>query len=75
MPETASVLVKSGLLSKINWVSFSGPLVSIAAAAGFDLSLEQAGGVILSVQVVQSLVTWVIRQWFTKSVTASSMKT
>ena len=70
----AVVPVKSGWFSKINWVQFAGPVCSVLAAFGLSLKPDELVGLIVAVQTVQSIATWVIRQWFTKSVTASAMK-
>ncbi len=73
----AVVPVKSGWASKINWTQVAGPGAStIAVLLGFfglNLTADQIIGLVMAIQTVQSVVTWVIRQWFTSSVTASAM--
>ncbi len=74
----AIVPVKSGWASKINWTQVAGPGAStIAVLLGFfglNLTADQIIGLVMAIQTIQSVVTWVIRQWFTSSVTASAMK-
>ncbi len=70
----AVVPVKSGLFSKINWVQLAAPAATILAAFGLPLTADQIIALFVVGQLGQSVLTFVIRQWFTKSVTASSMK-
>ncbi len=70
----AVVPVKSGMFSKINWVQFAAPVATILAGFGLPLTADQIIAVFVVGQLGQSAVTFVIRQWFTKSVTASAMK-
>ena len=72
-----AVPVKSGWASKINWTQVAGPGAStIAVLLGFfglDLKPDAIIGLIMAIQTIQSIVTWIIRQWFPSSVTAASM--
>jgi hypothetical protein len=68
------VRVKSGWMSKINWVQFAGPVCSVLAAFGLDLAPDQLVGLVVAVQTVQSIATWVIRTWFTRAVTRSAAR-
>jgi hypothetical protein len=70
----AVVPVKSGWGSKINWVQLAAPVATILAAFGLPLTADQIIALFVVGQMGQSVLTFVIRQWFTKSVTASSMK-
>ncbi len=70
----AVVPVKSGLFSKINWIQLAGPVATILTAFGLKLTGDQIIAVFVVGQMAQSGLTFVTRQWFTKSVTASSMK-
>jgi hypothetical protein len=63
---------KSAWLSKINWVQLAGPTASLLAAWGLDLSPGQITGLVIAVQTVQSIVTWIMRTWFTRAVTKAS---
>lgn len=68
------VPVKSGWFSKINWTAALGPVASGIAAflAGFglDLTSEQIIGVVIGVQTLQSILTWVFRTFFNKTANA-----
>ena len=66
--------VKSGWLSKINWVQFAGPLCSLLAAFGLALKPDELVGLVVAVQTVQSVATWIIRTWFTRAVTRSAAR-
>ncbi len=70
----AVVSVKTGLLSKINWIQLAGPVATILTAFGLTLTGDQIIAVFVVGQLAQSALTFVTRQWFTKSVTASAMK-
>ena len=74
----AVVPVKSGWRSKINLTQLAGPAAStIAVFLGFfglNLTPDQIIGLVMAIQTLQSVITWIFRQWFSKSVTASSMK-
>lgn len=73
----AIVPVKSGWASKISWMQVAGPAASTIAIFlsffGLKLTPDQIIGVVMAIQTIQSIVTWIIRQWFTSSVTAASM--
>ncbi len=69
----AVVPVKSGWLSKINWLQLAGPVATIATAFGLTLTGDQIIAVFVVGQMAQSLLTFVIKTWFTSSVTAASM--
>lgn len=66
--------VKSGWLSKINWVQFAGPLCSLLAAFGLALKPDELVGLVVAVQTVQAIATWIIRTWFTRAVTRSATR-
>jgi hypothetical protein len=66
--------VKSGWVSKINWVQFAGPLCSVLAAFGLALKPDELVGLVVAVQTVQSVATWILRTWFTRAVTRSAAR-
>ena len=68
------VPVKSGWVSKINWVQFAGPVCSLLAAFGLALKPDELVGLVVAVQTVQSVATWIIRTWFTRAVTRSAAR-
>lgn len=72
--ETANVPVRSGWLSKINWTQLGSFIASLLAVFSIDISPEQTIAVVLGIQALQSIGTVILRQFFTKSVTASSVK-
>ncbi len=76
-PDIAIVQVKSSWASKINWAQVAGPAASTLAVLlsffGLNLTPEQILGVVFAIQTIQSVATWIIRTWFTSSVTAASM--
>lgn len=69
----AVVPVKSGWFSKISWIQFAGPVASVLAVFGLQLSADQIVALVVAIQAVQSIATWVIRTWFTRSVTKASV--
>jgi hypothetical protein len=66
--------VKSGWVSKINWVQFAGPACSLLAAFGLNLKADELVGLVVAVQTAQSIVTWIIRTWFTRALTRSAAR-
>lgn len=69
-----NVPVKSAWASKTVWLQIAGPIASVLAAWGLQLSPEQLVEVVMGIQTVQSVATWIIKTWFTKTVTPSSVK-
>jgi uncharacterized protein (TIGR02594 family) len=72
------VPVKPSTESKINWTQLAGPIASIIAVVTggqMNLTSEQILSLVLAIQGGQSLVTWIFRTWFTKSVTPASIAT
>lgn len=72
--KAAIVPVKSAWASKINWTQFAGPLASVAVIFGLNITGDQIVAVVVGFQALQSVLTWVLRTWFTKDVTAASME-
>lgn len=72
--KVAVVPVTSPLKSKINWTQFAGVGVALLALIGLKgISEEQLVAILIGVQAVQSVVTIIIRTYFTKGVTAASV--
>lgn len=69
----ATVGVKSSLASKINWTALSGAIVAVIAAFGIDLSDEVRTNILTSIPIVGGVVIWILRTWFTKSLTKGSV--
>jgi hypothetical protein len=81
MAEIVRVETKSAWLSKINWTQVIGLAASVLVfTTGIDLPLEQQAQVVLAIQALQGIVTWVLKTWWTPTITpasasASGMKT
>lgn len=72
----ASVDVKSAWSSKINWTQVVALGASVAVVAGCtkcDMPAETQVALVLAIQGVQSVMTWVMRTWFTRSITPGSV--
>lgn len=72
VPDIAIVPVKSAWTSKINWTQAAGLIATGAAILGLPLTATEALGVVTGIQTVVAVVTWIIKTWFTPSVTAAS---
>lgn len=64
--------VKSAWLSKINWTQAIGVLASILVVFGINLDVQTQLAVVAGIQGVVAAVTWVMRTFFTKTVTPSA---
>jgi hypothetical protein len=73
VPSTARVEVKSAWLSKVNWTQAVALLAAWLGAKGISLDAETQVQIVLGVQAAQSVVTWIFRTWFNKSVTPASL--
>jgi hypothetical protein len=72
-PTEAFVPVKSAWLSKINWTQLAGPAVSLLALFGIkDVTPEQMGAIIVGIQTLQSVLTGIIKTFYTGTITPSS---
>jgi hypothetical protein len=69
-----SVAVKSAWASKINWTQGVGLLASLLAMRGVDLPPETQAQIVVAIQAIVSVATWVARTWFTTSVTPAVAK-
>lgn len=72
MTTRTNVPVKSAWASKINWTQAVAFLAMLAAAFGIDMDEGTQTAVVSSILAIQALVTWIMRTWFTKSITPSS---
>lgn len=71
----AQVDVQSAWLSKINWtqaVSVAASLLVFTTGGKINIPLEQQVGIVTGIQALSGVVTWVLKTWFTKTVTPSS---
>lgn len=73
-PPQVLVPVKSAWLSKINWTQLAGPIATGLAYIGLPgITQEQLLGVFAAIQTVQSIVTFVLKTWFSPTVTPASI--
>lgn len=73
-PTIAVVPVKSAWWSKINWTQVAGPLAGLLALLGIkNVTPEQISGIILAIQTMQSIVTIIIKTFYTGTITPSSV--
>jgi hypothetical protein len=76
MPDTARVEIASAWTSKINWtqaVSFAAMGLTFFSGGKVGMSADQQAGVVVTIGVITNVATWVMRTWFTKTVTPASM--
>jgi hypothetical protein len=74
--DTVTVPVASSWVSKINWtqvVSAFAMLLSWYSGGKVGLTTDQQLALVTSIGVLTNIVTWVMRTWFTKTVTPSSV--
>jgi hypothetical protein len=71
--DTVTVPVKSSWYSKINWTQAIGVLASVGVIFGVEITPETQVQILGGIQVVQAAVTYILRTWFTKDVTAASV--
>jgi uncharacterized protein (DUF697 family) len=69
-----SVLVetKSAWLSKINWTQGIAMVAMMASVFGLDLDAKTQADILAGIIAVQGIVTWIMKTWFTKTVTPSA---
>lgn len=67
------VTVKSAWSSKINWTQGVALLAMLGTFFGFDLDTETQGEILAGIIGVQAAVTWVLKTWFTSTVTPDSV--
>jgi hypothetical protein len=70
--QLTTVEVQSAWWSKINWVQGMMVVSMLTAKFGFTITADQQAAIIVAIGVVGSFVTWVLRTWFTKTVTPSA---
>lgn len=71
----AQVEVKSSWASKINWtqaVGFGASALVLLTGGKVDIPPETQASIVLGIQAVQSVATWVLKTWFTKTITEAS---
>ena len=73
---SALVDIKSAWLSKINWTQVvSGSAMILAWYTGGHLSLtpDQQSALVVTIGVIGNISTWVVKTWFTPTVSAASL--
>jgi hypothetical protein len=70
--ETVAAGVKSSWASKVNWNSAITLLIAVAALFGYKISETDQATVMAAIMAVGSVVTIIIRTFFTTSLTKSS---
>jgi hypothetical protein len=73
MGDTITVDVKPAWASKINLGELIKAAAAIAATKGLDIPVEIQNDILLVIVCGGAIYTWVVRTWFTKAVTASSI--
>lgn len=74
MADQATVEVKSGWFSKVNWTQVVGLVASGAAIIGLPVDAATLLTIVAGIQAIVSVVTIVIKTFFTKSVATQSLK-
>lgn len=72
LPSVVAAAVKPATKSKINWTQWIAAAVSLTTYFGFELTAEQVGAIILVTQLIGNFATYVMKTWFTTTVTPSS---
>jgi hypothetical protein len=63
--------VKSAWFSKINWTQAIGLLASVLVVFGIDLTVEVQLALVGAIQGAVAVLTWVLKTFFTSTVTPS----
>lgn len=73
MTAVVQVETKSAWASKINWTQALGVLASVLVLIGIDLPTDVQLSIVAAIQGLQALATWVLKTWFSPTVTTASM--
>lgn len=68
----AQVEVESAWLSKINWTQAIGIAASVIAVVSgnkYQIPAETQLAIVAGIQGVQAVASWVLKTWFTKTIT------
>lgn len=74
LTEVAQVDVQSAWLSKINWGEAIKVICAIAAVKGIDVPPDVQRDMLLAIVGGGSVYTWIVKTWFTKTITPASAK-
>ncbi len=72
--ETVLANVKSAWLSKLNWTLAAGALFNIFAFFGLQVPNDVKDAIVMVGNGVVLIAAWVIKTWFTTSISAASAK-
>jgi hypothetical protein len=75
MAEFIRVETKSAWLSKINWtqaVGITASILAVITAGEYNIPPEQQVAIVGVIQGIQSVLTWVLKTWFTPTITPAS---
>lgn len=75
-PSTAVVDVKSAWASKVNWtqaVGVTATALALFSGNKYQIPPETQVAIIAGIQGIQAAVTWVVKTWFTPTVSAASV--
>lgn len=76
-PDSVMVPTKSAWLSKINWtqgVSSVAMVLTLVSGGKLDLTADQQAAIVVTIGVAGDAATWVIKTWFTPTVTPASVR-
>ncbi len=66
--------IKSAWLSKINWAQAVAFLAMLLTMFGVDLDAETQNQILAAILAVSNVATWIMRTWFTTTITPASEK-
>lgn len=72
-PSTVAVATQSAWASKINWTQALAMLAMVLAYFGISLPPDVQSAILAGIVGVSTVATWIMRTWFTKTVTPASV--
>ena len=75
MTTVAQVDVKSAWASKINWtqaVGITASVIAVISGNKYQIPVETQLSLVAAIQGIQAVATFVMKTWFTKTITTSS---
>jgi uncharacterized membrane protein HdeD (DUF308 family) len=71
--DVVRVEVKSAWTSKINWTQAVAGVAMLLAYFGINLDANTQAAILALIVALQSITTWVLKTWFTNTVTAAAV--
>ena len=74
--QTVTIETRSAWLSKINWtqaVAVTASMIVLLTGGKVDIPPEVQAQIVVGIGVLQGIVTWVFKTWFTPTVTPASI--